>query len=49
LYGVFNSRFSMGFPEKRLELKSLKRQTKAEELGSPVRELLRLRLFLKAP
>jgi hypothetical protein len=28
------------FPEKRLELKSLKRQTKAEELGDPVPELL---------
>jgi hypothetical protein len=31
-----------------LELKSLKRQTKAEELGDLVLELLSLRLSLKA-
>jgi hypothetical protein len=36
-----------GFPEKRLELKSLKRQTKAEELGDRVAELLSIRLSLK--
>ena len=35
--------FARVFPEKRLELKSLKRQTKAEELGDPVPELLILR------
>jgi hypothetical protein len=49
LYGVSHSRFSISFfPEKRLELKSLKRQTKAEELGAPCPELLSLRLSLKA-
>ena len=36
------------FPEKRLELKSLKGQTKTEELGAPRPELLSLRLPLKA-
>ena len=36
------------FPKKRLELKSLKGQTKAEELGAPCPELLSLRLSLKA-
>jgi hypothetical protein len=36
------------FCEKRLELKSLKGQTKAEELGDRVPELLSLRLSLKA-
>ena len=40
--------FCVGFPEKRLELKSLKGQTKVEELGDPVPELLSLRLPLKA-
>jgi hypothetical protein len=34
------------FLEKRLELKSLKRQTKAEELRTPCPELLSLRLSL---
>jgi hypothetical protein len=41
-----------GFPpvflEKRLELKSLKRQTKAEELWQQLPQLLSLRLSLKA-
>jgi hypothetical protein len=36
------------FLEKRLELKSFKGQTKAEELGDPVPDLLNLRLSLKA-
>ena len=36
------------FPEKRLELQSLKGQTKAEELGDLVPELLSVRLPLKA-
>jgi hypothetical protein len=36
------------FPKKRLELKSLKGQTKAEEIGDPVLDLLSLRLSLKA-
>ena len=43
--------FGSVFPEKRLELKSLrilKGQTKAEELGAPCPELLSLRLSLKA-
>jgi hypothetical protein len=40
--------FAPVFPEKRLELKSLKRQTKAEELGAPCPEILSLRLSLKA-
>jgi hypothetical protein len=46
--------FPPSFPEKRLELKSLKGQTKAEELGDRVPdmhmvpELLSLRLSLKA-
>jgi hypothetical protein len=41
--------FARVFPEKRLELKSLKGQTKAEELGDLlVLELLSLRLPLKA-
>ena len=35
-------------PEKRLELKSLRGWTKAEELGDQVPELLSLRLSLKA-
>ena len=35
LYGIFNSRFPVSFSEKRLELKSLKGQTKAEEEGPP--------------
>ena len=35
-------------PEKRLELKSLKGQTKAEELGDLVPERLSFRLPLKA-
>jgi hypothetical protein len=48
LYGVFNSGFPLVFPEKRLELKSLKRQTKAEELGARCPELLSLRLSLNA-
>ena len=40
--------FAGVFPEKWLELKSLKRQTKAEELGDQVPERLSLRLPLKA-
>ena len=40
--------FAGVFTEKRLELKSLKGQTKAEELGAPCLELLSLRLSLKA-
>ena len=43
---------TVGFPpetaEKRLDLNSLQGQTKAEELGDRVRELLTLRLPLKA-
>jgi hypothetical protein len=50
LYGIFNSRFLFSvFPEERLELKILKRQTQARELGGDVvPELLSLRLSLKA-
>jgi hypothetical protein len=40
--------FARVFPEKRLELKSLKRQTKAEEEGTRGPFLLSLRLPLKA-
>jgi hypothetical protein len=40
--------FARVFLEKRLELKSLKRQTKAEEEGAPCPFLLSLRLFLNA-
>jgi hypothetical protein len=40
--------FARVFSKKRLELKSLKGQTKAEELGAPCPEFLRLRLPLKA-
>jgi hypothetical protein len=40
--------FARVFPEKRLELKSLKGWTKAEELGDRVPELLSLRPSLKA-
>jgi hypothetical protein len=40
--------FARVFPEKRLELKSLKGQTKPEELEDQVPELLSLRLPLKA-
>ena len=36
--------FAGVFPEKRLELKSLNKQTKTEELGDQVPELLSLRL-----
>ena len=36
------------FSKKRLELKNFKGQTKSEELGDPVLELLSLRLSLKA-
>jgi hypothetical protein len=39
--------FSGVFPEKRLELKSLTGQTKAEQLGDQFPELLSLRLPLK--
>jgi hypothetical protein len=38
----------VSFLEKRLELKSLKRQSKAEELGGLALELPSLRLSLKA-
>ena len=40
--------FARVFPEKRLELKSLKGQTKTEELGTRSPELLSFRLPLKA-
>jgi hypothetical protein len=42
------SGFAWVFPAKRLELKSIKRQTKAEEEGPPRAFLLSLRLSLKA-
>jgi hypothetical protein len=41
--------FARFFPEKRLELKSLKGQTKAEELGDQVPELLSLRQLYFEP
>jgi hypothetical protein len=40
--------FSISCPEKRLELKSLKGQTKAEEEGTPCPFFLSLRVSLKA-
>jgi hypothetical protein len=40
--------FARETAEKRLDPKSLKRQTQAEELGTPGPELLSLRLSLKA-
>jgi hypothetical protein len=40
--------FARVFLEERLDLKSLKGWTKAEELGNPVPELLNLRSSLKA-
>jgi hypothetical protein len=40
--------FPRVFPKKRLEIKSLKGQTKAEEEGTPGPFLLSLRLPLKA-
>jgi hypothetical protein len=40
--------FARIFPEKRLELKSLKGWTKAEELEAPCPEFLGLRTSLKA-
>jgi hypothetical protein len=40
--------FARVFPEKRLELKSLKGWTKAEKLGAPRSELLILHPSLKA-
>jgi hypothetical protein len=46
LYVVFDSRFSISFSKKRLELKSLKRQTKAEELRRQAPQLLSLSLAL---
>jgi hypothetical protein len=48
LYGVFNSKFSVSDSQKRLDLKSFKGRTKAEELGPPWFELLSLRPPLKA-
>ena len=49
LYGVFNSAgFGPVFPEKRLDLKSLKGWAKAEELGARGSELLSLHPSLKA-
>jgi hypothetical protein len=42
------SRFRWGFSKKRLELKSLKRHTKAEELRTPRLFIPSLRLSLKA-
>ena len=47
MYGVFKSMFCAKI-EKRLDLKSLKGWTKAEELAGPVRELLSLRLSMQA-
>jgi hypothetical protein len=40
--------FGSVFPEERLELKSLQGQTKAEELGQQLPELVSLRLPLTA-
>jgi hypothetical protein len=40
--------FQPVLPEERLELKSLKGQTKAEEVEDPFPDLLSLRLSLKA-
>ena len=51
MYGVFKistARFAREIAEKRLDLKNLKRQSKAEELGTPAPQLLRLRPSLKA-
>jgi hypothetical protein len=49
LYGVFDSTgFAQVFPEKRLELKTLKGKTKAEEERTSRPFLVRLRLSLKA-
>ena len=51
LYGILNSGFRTSFFfffEKRLDLKSLKGQLKAKELGDQVSELLSFRLPLKA-
>jgi hypothetical protein len=45
---VLSAGFARVFSEKRLELKSLKRQTKAEEEGTRGPFLLSLRLSLKA-
>ena len=45
---VLSAGFARVFPEKRLELKSFKGQTKAEEEGTPGPFLLSLRLSLKA-
>jgi hypothetical protein len=49
LYGIFNSGFSASVSQKRLELKSFKGRTKAEELGDLVPHssafVLPLRLF----
>ena len=46
---VFSTaRFARVFYEKRLELKSFKRQTQTEDLEDPVPEFLSLRLSLKA-
>jgi hypothetical protein len=42
------ARFGSVFPKERLELNSLKRQTKAEELESIVPKLLSLLLSIKA-
>jgi hypothetical protein len=47
LYGIATTSFGGVFLEKRLDVKSLKRQTKAEELRTPGPELLSLRLSLK--
>jgi hypothetical protein len=48
VYGVFIGRFARETAEERLDLKSLKGQTKAKELRTPCPELLSLRLALKA-
>ena len=48
LYGIFNIMFCPSVSQKRLELKSPKRWTKAEELETPDPELLSLRPSLKA-
>jgi hypothetical protein len=47
-YGIFNSRFSTSVSQKRLELKSFKGRTKAEEVADRVRDLLSLHPPLKA-
>jgi hypothetical protein len=45
---VLTAGFARVFPQKRLELKSLEKQTKAEELRKQLPRFLSLRLSLKA-